>query len=228
MRLKITLIPEFEGQGISINYNHHIATWLCKNIVAANTEFEKLIFDDVDCFTFSKLLIPGRKFAIVHDRIYINSERVELYFSTVYDEIGEALYHNAEKMYALKIGERRFFVDEVKIFKEKRLKSKETFVTLSPITVSENGYFLFPNSKSYFSKIKECLIKKAKKFGYEFENSFEMRILKAKPKLIRVFNNAVRCLEMAFEVEGCESLMEVGYKTGFGKLNTFGFGMVKA
>lgn len=228
MRLKITLIPEFERQGISINYNQHIATWLCKNIIASDSSLERIIFDDVDCFTFSKLLIPGRKFAIIHDKIFIDSDRVELYFSTIYEKIGEALYHNAEKMYALKIGERRFFVDEVKIFKEKRISSKETFVTLSPITVSENGSYLFPNSNEYFLKIKEWLMRKAEKFGYEFEDFFEMRVLKAKPKLIRVFDNAVRCLEMAFEVEGCESLLEIGYKTGFGKLNTFGFGMVKA
>ncbi|ADC64871.1 CRISPR-associated protein Cas6 [Ferroglobus placidus DSM 10642] len=228
MRLKITLIPEFERQGISINYNHHVATWLCKNIIAADPSLEKKIFDEIDCFTFSKLLIPKRRFAIIHDKIYIDSDKVELYFSTIHEDVGEALYSNAEKMYALKIGEKRFFVDDVKIFREKSISSKETFVTLSPITVSENGNYIFPNSKKYFLKMKEWLMRKAEKFGCDYKEDFEMRILKAKPKLIRVFDSAVRCLEMAFQVEGCENLLELGYKTGFGKLNTFGFGMVKA
>ncbi len=228
MRVKITLVPETEKQGINLNYNQFVSSWLYRTITLYRRDLEEKVFDNVDCFTFSKLMVPRRKYAIVHDKIFIDSDKVELYFSTILDEVGEAVTSQIEKSYALKIDGKRFFVDNVREFKEKKISSKMTFITMSPITVSGERGELLPNSVEFFEKIKRSLVRKAEKFGYEHEDELEMKVLKVKPKRISVFGKIIRCFEMVFEAKGCESLLEVGYKAGFGELNSFGFGMVKA
>jgi len=188
-------------------------------------------------FTFSRLMVEGRKFRKEGDRMKLLSPKVHFFFSTLRNYIGVALVEGLLEKPEVKVGNAEFVVSEIKVMKEKEIGRKEKFVTLSPInvtTVEENGrrriVDLYPNNPKFYENLRKNLVKKYVAFhGKEPENDeLRIRVISSKPVRVQLKNTFHRASLMVFEAEGSRELLEVGYKAGFGERNSMGFGMVKA
>ena len=233
MRLKVSLRAT-PGSQIDHNYSYHLSSAIYRAIERADSSLSlELHLPNVPkFFTFSKLMIPEKR--IEKDKITIESEEVHFFFSTLRDEIAEKLVEGLLMKPEIKIGKAKFTLSQIEVLKEKKIGSKEKFVTLSPIYVSkaENGKAidLYPIQKEFYEVLKQNLVKKFTTFYKKNPESEELEIepVSFKPKRMLVKNTWHRCSEMVFEARGDPELLEVGYKAGFGSKNSMGFGMVRA
>ena len=233
MRLKV----EFNviENTIDVNYNYYVASFVYRCIKLSDLWLSLgLHFNDgFKFFTFSRIDVPRRKFKIVGDKMIIESDVVNLYFSTPKPEIAESFVEGLLKDPNVKIGSLELVVSSVKVLKEHEIKNKATFATLSPINVTtvKDGrpYDLYPNDPKFYENLKRNLIRKYIALRGEVPENTDLIIkpLKVKPKRIKVKNTYHRCVEMIFKAEGSKELLELGYKAGFGERNSMGFGMVK-
>ena len=240
MRLKITLQSLSEIPKIGINYSYYLASALYRAIERGDPSLSlELHKPNVPkLFTFSRLMIPRKRFVIEGDKIIIESDEVHFFFSTLRSDIAEKLVAGMLSKPEFKIEKSSFLVSEIRVVKERKIGKKEKFVTLSPVTVStieeKNGrrevVDLYPTDRRFYEVLKQNLVKKYTTFyGREPEDA-DMAItpLKVKPKRLKIKDTFRRCVEMVFRAEGSEELLDVGYKAGFGGKNSMGFGMVKA
>lgn len=232
MRLKLSFhIPPHSK--IPINYNYYLTSAIYRAIKKADSEFSmELHSSEVPkLFTFSKLMIPNRK--IVGDKIIIESENAYFFFSSLRNEIAQKLVEGFFARPEIKLGNLKLSLSQVEILEERKIRGRETFITLSPVYVSKdkNGEIvdLRPEDREFCEILKKNLIKKYKIFhGREPENKeIEIRIIKPKEKRIFVKKSKLCSFEMVFEAKGNPELLEIGYKAGFGAKNSMGFGMVK-
>ena len=185
-------------------------------------------------FTFSKLM-SSRKTLFgdqmkVEDRLYFD-------FSSPKKEITIALVNGMLEKSNVKIANANFILEEVEVLQEPEIGNKETFLTLSPISVTtvedEDGHKkivdLYPREPKFYDNIRKNLIKKyTLLYEKEPENDdLEIKVKKVKPKRIKIKNTFHRCSEMVFEAIGNKELLKIGYQAGFGERNSMGFGMVK-
>jgi len=184
-------------------------------------------------WTFSKLMVPGRRFKIVGDAMELESDTVHFYFSTPKIDVATAFVEGLLRRPEVEIGRAKFLVSEIRVLKERKVGRRAKFVTLSPISVTtvRNGrtYDLYPNDPKFYENVRNNLVKKFVALNGEKPSDCELNLkpLKVKPKRIRIKNTYHRCVEMVFLAEGSEELLELGYKAGFGERNSMGFGMVK-
>ncbi len=240
MRLKRTLYSKSETTEIDINYSYHLSSALYRAIERADPSLSLELHKPSipKLFTFSRLMIPGKKFVIEDNKIIIESDSVHFFFSTLKNNIAEKLVSGLLSKPEFKIGRSTFLISDIRVIKEKKIGKKEKFVTLSPVIVStvevKNGerkvVDLYTNNKKVYEILKQNLIKKYTIFyGKEPENTdVTVTPLKVKPKRIKIKDTLHRCVEMVFKAEGSEELLDVGYKAGFGGKNSMGLGMVKA
>lgn len=188
----------------------------------------------IKLFTFSKLMAKKRK--IEGEEIKIEGN-ASFFFSSPKKEIIVALIGGLLEKPQVKIKNAEFNVSSIEVLKEKEIGSKETFVTLSPISITtvkgNNGYRkmvdLYPSELKFYENLKKNLIKKYMML-YEKEPSnseLDIEVIKAKPKRIKIKNTFHRCIEMVFKARGSKELLNIGYQAGFGERNSMGFGMVK-
>lgn len=187
-------------------------------------------------FTFSRLMVEGRKFRIENGRMRLLNPNVHFFFSTMRKYVGVALIEGLLEKPEVKIGGTEFVVSEINVMKEKEVGKREKFVTLSPInvtTVEENGrkktVDLYPNNPKFYENLRKNLVKKYVAFyGREpKDDELRVRVVSSKPVRVQLKNTFHRASLMVFEAEGSKELLEVGYKAGFGERNSMGFGMVK-
>nr|WP_230972296.1 CRISPR-associated endoribonuclease Cas6 [Archaeoglobus neptunius] len=223
---------------IDFNHTYHLASLIYRSIERADPSLSLELHKPsvFKFFTFSKLMVENRKFRIEDGKIRLLSPNVHFLFSTMRDYIGVALVEGLLEHPEVKIGNAEFVVSEIRVLKEREIKDRAKFITLSPInvtTVSDNGkrriIDLYPDNPKFYENLRKNLVKKYTAFyGREPESSeVRLKVLSAKPKRIQLKNTFHRCVEMVFIAEGSKELLEVGYKAGFGERNSMGFGMVK-
>jgi len=233
MRFKVTL----QGNGrVALNHSYHLASLIYRSIERVNPSLSLELHkpSTFKFFTFSKLMVPKKKFRIVKDEMVVDGEAY-FYFSTMRDYIGVCLVEGLLEKPEVKIGNTEFVVSEIKVLKEKEIGKRERFVTLSPVNVTTVGngrnriVDLYPENPKFYENLKNNLVKKyAAFYGREPEDvEVRFKIIQSKPKRIKLKDTFHRCVEMVFEAEGSKELLEVGYKAGFGERNSMGFGMVK-
>ena len=234
MRFKVTL----QGSGkVTLNHSYYLASLIYRSVEKADPTLSLELHkpSTFKFFTFSKLMVPKKKFRIVEDKMVVDGEAY-FYFSTMKNYIGVCLVEGLLSKPEIKIGDTKFVVSEIKVLKEREVGERERFVTLSPVnvtTVENNGrrrvVDLYPENPKFYENLKNNLIKKYTTFyGKEPEDrEVKFRVLKSKPKRIRLKDTFHRCVEMVFVAEGSKELLEIGYKAGFGERNSMGFGMVK-
>ena len=234
MRLKVTL----QGSGkVNLNHSYYLASLIYRSIEKTDPTLSLELHkpSTFKFFTFSKLMVPKKKFRIVGDEMVVDGEAY-FYFSTMRDYVGVCLVEGLLAKPEIKIGDAKFVVSEIKVLKEKEIDERERFVTLSPVnvtTVENNGrkriVDLYPENPKFYENLKNNLVKKYTAFYGKEPDDYEVkfRVLKSKPKRIKLKDTFHRCVEMVFEAEGSKELLEVGYKAGFGERNSMGFGMVK-
>ena len=185
-------------------------------------------------FTFSKLMAKERK--IIEDKLEVKGN-VYFEFSSPKKNIVVALVNGLLEKGEVEIAKAKFILSSMEVLKEKEIKGNETFATLSPISVTtakkEDGGLkivdLYPDEPKFYENLRNNLIKKYRLlYGKEPENEeLDIKVIKAKPKRIKIKNTYHRCVEMVFKARGSRELLEMGYKAGFGERNSMGFGMVK-
>ncbi len=233
MRIRIEL-EGMESTVIDINYSYHIASLIYRCIQRSDPTLSlELHKPGMKLWTFSKLIVPKRRFKILGEKMIIESDTVHLYFSTPKNEVATAFVEGLLINPEVRIGSAEFLVSEVRVVKEREIGRKAKFVTLSPISVTTvregRTVDLYPNDPKFYENLRKNLIKKyIILYGKEPPDcKLEVKALKVKPKKIRVKNTHHRCVEMVFNAEGSRELLEIGYKAGFGERNSMGFGMVK-
>ena len=235
MRLKISLLAD-KPQVLPINYSYHVAGMLYRNIQRGNSMLSLYLHKPktIKFFTFSKLMAKKRK--IEGTKIRMEGE-TSFFFSTPKKDIVVALVNGLLEKPEVEIVKANFILSSIEVMREEKIRGDETFVTLSPISVTtvkgSNGYRkivdLYPDEEKFYENIRKNLIKKYRTL-YEREpenDELKIEVIKAKPKRIRIKNTFHRCTEMVFRAKGSKELLEVGYKAGFGERNSMGFGMVK-
>jgi len=235
MRFKITLSCE-AGTSVPVNNSYYLASMIYRAIERANPKLstDLHVLSEPKFFTFSKLFVPGRKFRIEGDKLFIESDEAYFFFSAIREEIATALVEGLLKHYEIKIFDAEFSISKIEVIREKKIGKREKFVTLSPIYVSKsvNGKAvdLYPTQQEFYEILAGNLIKKYIVLrGREPEDSeVSFKVKTFKPKRILVKDTWHRCCEMVFEAKGNPELLEIGYKAGFGSKNSMGFGMVKA
>ncbi len=234
MRLRIEL--ERIGKTVlDLNYTYNLASLIYRRIQNADETLSSNLHNSstFKFFTFSKLMIPNRKFKILDSKMYIENKTVYFYFSTPIDEIAKCLVEGLLSEPEIELCSLKFTVSEISVIKERKLGRKERFITLSPINVStiKDGKILdlYPDNPKFYLNIKINLINKYIQLMKKDPSDYELEIkpIKVKPKRIRIKNTFHRCVEMVFDAKGSRELLEIGYKAGFGERNSMGFGMVK-
>lgn len=230
VRLKISFSSK-NPQVIPTNNSYYIASMIYRRIEKADPEMSLFLHRPYTFkfFTFSRLMAKERK---IYGE-YMEMKNPYFYFSSLNEKIAKDLMNGFIENPEMKIKNGKFILSEIKIIKEREINEKETFVTLSPISITtvKNRRIidLYPTHEKFYENLKMNLIKKYKKFyGKEPENKeIRIEIIKAKAKRIKIKNTYHRCMEMIFRAEGSRELLEVGYQAGFGERNSMGFGMVK-
>ena len=233
MRIRIEL-KKLNSTVIDLNHSYHIASLIYRCVQRSDPTLSlELHKPGMKFWTFSKLMVPGRRFKIIGDKMLIESDTVHFYFSTPKTEIATAFVEGLLRNPEVRIGSAEFSVSEVKVVREREIGRRGKFVTLSPISVTTvrdgRTYDLYPDDPKFYENIRRNLIRKFVALHGEEPSNCELEIkpLKVKPKRIRVKNTYHRCVEMVFLAEGSRELIELGYKAGFGERNSMGFGMVK-
>ena len=233
MRLKVELIRSTHNV-VDLNHSYHVASLIYRCIQRSDPSLSlELHRPGIKFWTFSRLMVPKRRFRIVGEKMVIESDTVHFYFSTPKAEVATAFVEGLLKRPEVKIGSAEFVVSEVKVVREHVVGKKAKFVTLSPISVTtvRNGrtYDLYPDDPKFYENLRRNLVRKFVALHGEppSDCKLEVKPLKVKPKRIRVKNTYHRCVEMVFKAEGSRELIELGYKAGFGERNSMGFGMVK-
>jgi len=178
----------------------------------------------------------AKKRKIERTKIRMEGE-TSFFFSTPKKNIVVALVNGLLEKPEVEIVKANFILSSIEVMREEKIRGDETFVTLSPISVTtvkgSNGYRkivdLYPDEEKFYENIRKNLIKKYRTL-YEREpenDELKIEVIKAKPKRIKIKNTYHRCTEMVFRAKGSKELLEVGYKAGFGERNSMGFGMVK-
>jgi len=234
MRLCIELEP-INDAVIDLNYSYYIASLIYRSIQRADPSLSLDLHkpNTFKFFTFSKLMVPKRRFKIEGNKMIIESKSVYFYFSTILNHLGVCFVEGLLNKPEVNIGGVDFVVSGIRVIKEREIGSKARFVTLSPISVTtvKDGRTvdLYPDDPKFYDNLRKNLIKKyIALYGKEPPDcKLKIEVLKVKPKRIKVKNTFHRCVEMVFDAEGSKELLEIGYKAGFGERNSMGFGMVK-
>ena len=236
LRLKISLTAN-KPQILPLNYSYHLASMIYRSIQRGDSTLSLYLHQPrkIKLFTFSRLMAEKRK--IEGDKLKIEGTTF-FKFSSPRKEIVAALVNGLLEKPEVEIENAAFTISSIEVLKEKKIKREETFVTLSPISVTtvkgNNGYRkiidLYPDEPKFYENLKRNLIKKYMLlYGKEPENKeLDIKVIKAKPKRIKIKNTYHRCTEMVFKARGSVELLNVGYQAGFGERNSMGFGMVKA
>ena len=235
VRARIFLIA-VKPQVLPINYSYNLASMIYRSIQRGNEMLSLYLHrpKTIKFFTFSKLMAKKRK--IEGEEMEVEGEAY-FEFTTPKKEIFIALVNGLLEKPQIEIKNAEFILSSIEVVKEKEIKGEETFVTLSPISVTtvkgSNGYRkivdLYPDEPKFYENLRNNLIKKYRLlYGKEPENEeLDIKVIKAKPKRIKIKNTYHRCVEMVFKAKGSRELLEMGYKAGFGERNSMGFGMVK-
>jgi len=178
----------------------------------------------------------SKKKKLKGDQISIE-KRAYFDFTSPKKDIAIALVNGMLQEPNVKIANANFVLEEVKVLREPEIKDRETFSTLSPISVTtikiEDGHKriidLYPNEPKFYQNIQRNLIKKyTLLYGKEpRDGDIKIKVKRAKAKRIKIKNTYHRCVEMVFEASGNRELLNIGYQAGFGERNSMGFGMVK-
>lgn len=233
MRIRIEL-KRLNSTVIDFNHSYHIASLIYRCIQRSDPTLSlDLHKPGIKFWTFSKLMVPNRRFKIVGEKMIVDSDTVYFYFSTPKVEVASAFVEGLLRKPEVKIGDMEFLVSEVRVVREYEIGNKVKFVTLSPISVTTvrdgRSHDLYPNDPKFYENLRRNLIRKYEVLYGRKPSDCELEIkpLKVKPKRIRIKNTYHRCVEMVFKAKGSRELLEVGYKAGFGERNSMGFGMVK-
>ncbi len=233
MRIRIEL-KRLNSTVIDLNHSYHIASLIYRCIQRSDPSLSlELHKPGIKFWTFSKLMVPERRFRIAGEKMIIESDTVHFYFSTPKAEVATAFVDGLLKKPEVRIGGAEFAVSEVRVVREHEIGKKAKFVTLSPISVTTvrdgKTYDLYPDDLKFYENLRKNLVKKFVALNGKEPSDCELEVkpLKIKPKRIRVKNTYHRCVEMVFLAKGSRELLELGYKAGFGERNSMGFGMVK-
>ena len=239
MRLRVNLSPLERTFVIDLNHHYHLASAIYRAIERADPSLSLELHRPgiPKLFTFSRLMIPGRRFRIEGEKMVVYGDSAHFFFSTMRNEIAEKLVEGLLSKPEIEISGAKFLVSEVRVMREKKIGRRERFVTLSPINVSRyaggngNGKVidLYPKDAEFYEIIRQNLVKKyIAHYRRTPENvDLEIKPLSVKAKRVRIKDTYHRCVEMVFEAEGSKELLEVGYQAGFGAKNSMGLGMVK-
>lgn len=255
MRVKLKLKQNKSSQNIPINYQYPVSSFIYRTIENSSNEYSRWLHNSghisgskkFKLFTFSILNIPQR--TISGNFINIISDEIELTVSILSDKTVEhfiiGMFENQKMKIYDQNTEAEFSIKTVEMIPEPDFKRIMKFKTISPIVLSkrtihkgkESMQYMSPEDEDYKICLQSNLSEKFNTF-YKTENkklkidSFNI-LSDIKSKLIiikedRSDETRVRGFVYKFSIEGDTELLKIGYKAGFGKSCSLGFGCVEA
>jgi CRISPR-associated endoribonuclease Cas6 len=251
MRYKFTLkLTDPLRNVLPVNYQFELGSWFYRMINNPDGElYQRLVTsgyvingEQFRQFVFSHLLVPDRK--IEGNRLFIQSERVGLIFSTIPDEVLASTVAKTFQDTRFLLGDRTsqvsFVVEKTELLPEPAFTDKMTFKTLSPlhltqkITGRRNELFLSPEAAEYQELFYENLHKKFRLLN-EYDHlqdpgagKFKLRSPVAQKGITiqsgRSAQTKLIGYQLRFRLQADPGLIRVGYYLGFGEKNHLGFG----
>lgn len=246
-----------KNQLIPINYQYHLSSFVYRTIEASDSEYSKWLHEKgfesgkkkFKLFTFSSLRIP--KYRLNGSTMEIQSDKMDLIVSMLSDKTIEhfiiGMFENQRMKIYDNVTEAEFYITTVESLPLPEFKECMRFKTLSPIIISkriehkgkESEYYMNPDDEDYFEYLKRnikekyiayCLQSNTKINDYKLEN-FKL-LNKYRSKLITIKEGMedetqVRAYNYNFEISGDPEFLKFAYTTGFGKMNSLGFGCVE-
>ncbi|WP_202320396.1 CRISPR-associated endoribonuclease Cas6 [Archaeoglobus neptunius] len=232
--VELSVVP---GTVIPMDHQYLLASWIYRTFERVDGEWSSRLHGSgrYKLYTFSQLMIPGRRFRVRGDRMEVLGDMAHLQFSTAREDVFVNFVRGVLEAGEVVVGRARLPVLQVYVVREpERIGRRERFYTLSPVIVSYTAggreVWLTPEDEGFVELVSRNLENKYRAlYGRDPDGCVERitPLREPKRKLKRVGNAMHRCVEMYFEVEGDEELIRLGYQVGFGRRNSMGFGMVK-
>ncbi len=224
VRIKVSL---YAKAGELLDYNHCYE--LAGKIREALEFAEPGIFLDEasKLYTFSRIMVKNRAFDVCREGMKLRTNQLYFFFSSIRRNVCNSLMDGLVELQNLKVGGLSLEVSGIEVIKEPELSNSEKFVTLSPVNF--RGRYGDPNFEEKLAEelTQELIKRHFIAYGSGFEGRLEFEVLKCKPVRIRVGSKSYRAHLMVFNVFGSRRLIEIGYKSGFGRMTDYGFGMVR-
>ncbi|NLF43524.1 MAG: CRISPR-associated endoribonuclease Cas6 [Bacteroidales bacterium] len=252
MRFKITLRPIGQGQQVlPINYQHPLASWIYKTIAGGNAQYAQWLHENgfkerdkrFKMFCFSNLSTPNAR--VEGDRLYLSGADSTFVLSFLPQRSTEEFVKGLFSQQEFELGDRnsraRLNVNTIEMVQEPEFGTEMEFECMSPLTVSafrtdQSKEYLAPHDPRYANAIIENLATKhTAYYGTAPERITDEKFeLLGQPKMKGVFinksglNKPIKVIgyKYRFRLKASAQLLRIGYQTGFGELNSMGFGCV--
>jgi len=251
MRYKLTLkLVDPLRTVLPVNYQYELGAWFHRLLNHTESNFTNYLASaglhspdkPFRNYVFSNLMVPDRK--IEGDRLFIQSEKIGLLFSTLPEEgmipLVLACFKDTRFMLGDRISQVSFVVETIELLPEPLFTDKMTFKTLSPLHLTmkmqgrKNELFLSPESQDYAHLFYENLHHKFKLlYGFvhphdPLAGKFKLRSPVTQKGITlqsgHPGQNKLIGYQLRFRLQADPPLLRAGYYLGFGEKNHLGFG----
>jgi len=249
LRIKIEC-PIRKAVTLPINYNYYLTGVIYNFLRQSDQNYASFLHQEgyrnqqkrFKLFTFSQL--QARRRQIKGDQICFQST-VSWYISSPKDEFLTHLAGSLLAQQQIQLGNQELEVSSVSAVKDPDYSSSMKFKCLAPLTMStkrewqgkNSTYYCLPQDEEISALIQQNLERKYQaihqlplteaKLKVTFDADYIQRRQGKVTRLVQFKDQSIRGIMCPFQAEGSVELIELGYQTGFGDKNSFGFGMVE-
>ncbi len=218
MRIKVSLLVR-KGNVVDYNHCYDLASEVRRALSLSDVDFSS------ELYTFSRIMVKNRSFEVCREGMRLLTDQLYFFFSSLNDDVCKALANGLIELRTIRVKDVELEVSGIEVIKESTISDSEKFVTLSPVSFRERSDDFERELSDYLTE--ELLRRHVIAYGSESEECVRVKVLKCKPVRIKVGKKYVRGYLMVFHARGNQRLLEIGYKSGFGRMTQEGFGMVK-
>ena len=248
MRIKV-VCPLTDSITLPINYNYYLSGVVYRFLQQSDRDYASFLHQQgyrqeqkrFKLFTFSQLQAQRRQ--IKGDRICFQSD-ICWYLSSPKDEFLTHLASSLLTQPRLDLGQQQLPVAAVSAIQAPEFDSLMRFKCLAPLTMSTkrewqgqpSTHYCLPDDEQISDLIHQNLRRKYQaiyqtdiadtELKIRFDAEYIHRRQGKVTRLVEFKDQKIRGIMCPFQVEGSKELIQVGYETGFGDKNSFGFGMV--
>ncbi|MEA2042821.1 MAG: CRISPR-associated endoribonuclease Cas6 [Bacteroidota bacterium] len=249
MRIRLGLSVSSDSKVLPVNYMYELSAWIYKTLNYGSPEFSEWLHSKgyisekkaFKLFTFSQFDVP--QYQVFNDRLKIRSDEVYLIISFLPIKAVETFVAGIFIKQSLSIGDKKskvdFYVKSVERLPDPEFSSTMRYRCLSPIFIDKavegQKYksYLSPRDQGYETLFSTNLISKT--LAHEEQLSIRPEAIKLKhfgkirKKGITIKANTRDESKLIgymfdFELQAAPEIQRIGFYSGFGRLNSQGFG----
>lgn len=249
-RLLLQLCSEISGNAIPKSYGYDISEWIY-GVFNRNeqTTSHWMTVNKIDRgpldFQHFCYALQLEKVRVETFKLFLESPYAELYLSfwpeTGTEELVRTLFDDQHIVVGNPVIRAVFAITQIDLL-ETPILEHVIFKTLSPIRLllhrsDETAISMSPDTGNYGELLFQNLIKKYQLlYGIPFSGVTSFQFQLASPPVMQTIilkpetknEQKLRAFHVSFRMDADPVLLKIGYETGFGIDNSFGFGLVKA